>query len=98
MTTRHSPCRTPRQPRPHWQPPLSLPTLRYPADATPVAGTWGTGGSSAQSAHAAALVRAGHDLAARTAHIQGQLVAAGGARERGGVEGWLARRVWAGAG
>jgi hypothetical protein len=42
MTTRHSPCRTPRQPQPHWQPPLSLPTLRYPADA----GVWGNRGGT----------------------------------------------------
>jgi len=59
-----------------------------------VAGTWGTGGSSAQSAHAAAIVRTGHDLAALTAHIEEQLVAAGWARERGGIEGALAWSVW----
>jgi hypothetical protein len=94
MTTRHSPCRTPPQPPSHWQPPLSLPTLRYPADATPVAGTWGTAGSSAQSAHAAAIVRTGHDLAALTAHIEEQLAAAGWTRERGGIEGALAWSVW----
>ena len=94
MTTRHSPCRTPPQPPPHRQPPLSLPTLRYPADATPVAGTWGTAGSSAQSAHAAAIVRTGHDLAALTEHIEEQLAAAGWTRERGGIEGALAWSVW----
>src|SRR5919198_1034719 len=94
MTMRHSPCRTPRQPPLHWQPPLSLPTLRYPADATTVAGTWGTGGSSAQSAHAAAIVRTGHGLAALTAHIEEQLAAAGWTREHGGLEGALAWSVW----
>jgi len=93
-TTRHSPCREPHRSQQDWQQALQLPTVRYPTDATPVAGTWGTQGVSAQSAHADAIVRTGSDLVALTSHIERQLESTGWTRDTGGVDGALAWSVW----
>ncbi len=94
MTTRHSPCRQQGHPDAQWQPPLHIPVLRYPPDATPVAGSWGSQGSSAQAAHADAVVRTRIGLAALTTYIEEQLVTAEWKRQSGGIDGALAWSVW----
>ncbi len=90
--TRHSPCAA-RPDRVH-QPPISFPTLTFPAGSTSLRGGWGGGGWGQDEAHFDATVQTEMDLAALAAHLASQLERAGWERQGSGQDGALAWSTW----